>query len=91
MHVNYYQQHQIIEICTHKMASMPTLPICWYQVFLVLQYILIFSRSILLSSLGSNIFQYVGVHMQYDTSFLKVTWNIIVLEHHVASFHFDVY
>jgi len=31
------------------------------------------------------------VHMQYDTSFLKVTWNIIVLEHHVASVHFNVY
>jgi len=41
--------------------------------------------------LGRNKFQYVGVHMQYDTSFLYVACNIIVLQHHVANFHNHVY
>jgi len=46
-----------------------------------------FSRAILISSLGLNKIQYVGVHMQHVTCCFLVASNIMILQLQISSFH----
>ena len=46
-----------------------------------------FSRAILLSSLGRNKINHVGVHMQHVPCFYFVASNIIILQLQISSFH----